>query len=320
MATAMQIGSEGEGASVEVEPADVAERTVRSQIARLLEAAERVTATDEPDAVHELRTSARKLRTSLKVFGEAFPKQLSARARKSVKHIARALNDARVWDSHRELLMQIYGASNRQDEKAGIELLMEQVDARRARCREKLLADLEDVDLSKLGTLLERLASKAKHGKKARRRAKDARKFVTRLVEGGLAGLEGAASAESVDDLRKVRMPLRRLRHALDVLELNSVRPVAEAEQALGALIERTRTLALVEESRTKLSAAGRAVLGEGLARVSGRLADDQHRLRSELGRSAKNIDRDQLTKQLGDLLGSGEVSHEVAAADDDED
>ena len=221
MATAMQIGKEGdEGANVGVEPADAAERTVRSQIARLLEAAERVMATDDPDAVHQLRTSARKLRASLKVFGAAFPKQLAARARKTVKHITRALDDARVWDAHRELLMQIHAGSNRLDEKAGIEFLLEQIDARRARCREELLGDLEDVDLSKLGTALERLASKAKHGKKAQRRAKDARKFVSRLVEEGLGGLEGAGSAESVEDLQRARMPLRRLRHTLDVLEL----------------------------------------------------------------------------------------------------
>jgi CHAD domain-containing protein len=315
----MQIGNEGESANVEVEPADVAERTVRSQIARLLEAAERVTATDDPDAVHQLRTSARKLRASLKVFGAAFPKPLLARARKSVKHIARALDDARVWDAHRELLMQIYAASNRQDEKAGIELLMEQVDGRRAKCREQLLGDLEDVDLSKLGTVLERLASKAKHGKKAKRRAKDARKFVTRLVEEGLGGLEGASSAESVEDLQKARTPLRRLRHTLDVLELDSVRPVAEAEQALGDLIARTRTLALVEESRAKLSAAGRAVLGEGLSRVTGRFAEDQVRLRGELARASKSIDRDQLAKQLGDVLGSAEVVHEDSEEDDED-
>jgi CHAD domain-containing protein len=323
MATAMQIGNqgegEGEGASVAVEPADAAERTVRSEIARLLEAAERVTATDDPDAVHQLRTSARKLRASLKVFGAAFPKSLSARARKSVKQIARALDDARVWDTHRELLMQIYSASNRQDEKAGIEFLMEQVDGRRARCREQLLGDLEDVDLSKLGTLLERMASKAKHGKKAKRRAKEARKFVSRLVEDGFAGLEGAGSAESVEDLQKARMPLRRLRHTLEVLELDSVRPVAEAEQALGDLIERTRTLALVEESRAKLAAAGRTVLGEGLSRVTGRLAEEQLRLRGELGRLTKGIDRDQLTKQLGDVFGSGEVAHEEGDEDDED-
>jgi CHAD domain-containing protein len=319
MATAMQVGNEGEGASVEVEPADVAERTVRSQIARLLEAAERVTVTDDPDAVHQLRTSARKLRASLKVFGAAFPKQLLGRARKAVKQIARALDEARVWDAHSELLTQIYASSGRQDEKAGIEHLMEQVDVQRARCREKLLSDLEDLDLSKLGTVLERLASKAKHGKKAKRRPKDARKFVTRLVEEGLVGLEGAGSAESVEDLQKARTPLRRLRHTLDVLELDSVRPVAAAEQALGDLIERTRTLALVEEARGKLNAGGRVVLGEGLSRVASRLADEQARLRGELGKSSKSIDRDQLSKQLGDIVGSGEVPPEASDEDDED-
>jgi hypothetical protein len=119
--------------------------------------------------------------------------------------------------------------------------------------------------------------------------------------------------------MQKARMPLRRLRHTLDVLELDSVRPVAEAEQALGDLIARTRTLALVEESRAKLGAAGRTVLGEGLSRVTGRLTEDQLRLRSELGRSSKSIDRDQLTKQLGDVLGSGEIAHEDGDEDDED-
>jgi CHAD domain-containing protein len=319
----MQFGSEGDqGANVEVEPADAAERTVRSQIARLLESAERVMATDDPDAVHQLRTSARKLRASLKVFGAAFPKQLAGRARKAVKRITRALDDARVWDAHRELLLQIYAGSNRQDERASIEFLLEQVDERRARYREELLGDLEDVDLSKLGTVLERLASKAKHGKKAKRRAKDARKFVARLVESGLAGLEGASSAESVEDLQRARLPLRRLCHTLEALELQGNRAVLDAEQALGNLIERTRTLTLVADARTTLSSSGRTVLGEGLTRVAGRLEDEQRGLRTKLEHAAKGFDRDQLTKQLGDALGSGEIAQQVdvEAAEADED
>ena len=94
-------------------------------------------------------------------------------------------------------------------------------------------------------------------------------------------------------------------------------RAVLDAEQALGDLIERTRTLTLVDEVKAKCAAAGRTVLGEGLSRVSGRLGDDQRNLQARLESSAKSIDRDQLTKQLGDALGSAEVAHDAGDEDD---
>ncbi len=321
MATAMQIGNDGsEPASVEVEPADVAERTVRAHVAKLLEAAERVQASADPDAVHQLRTSARKLRASLKVFGAAFPKQLAARARKSVKHVARALDEARVWDGHLELLQRVYAASNRQDERAAIEYVLEDIDDRRADCRKEFLRDLEKVDLVKLGTALDRLASKAKHGKRNKRRVKDTRKVVTRLVESALGGIEEAQTVEAVEELQRVRTPLRRLRHTLEVLELEAVRPVADLEQALGDLILRTRTLKLVDESRSKLAEAGRTVLSEGMTRVAGRLGDEQRELRDRLGGLRQRVDRDLLTKQLDDALASGDAAHDEPDENDEDD
>ena len=322
MATAMQIGNDGgEAASVEVEPADVAERTVRAHVAQLLEAAERVQASADPDAVHQLRTSARKLRASLKVYGAAFPKQLAARARKSVKHVARALDDARIWDGHRELLQRVYAASNRQDEKAAVEYVLETVDDRRVDCRKEFLRDLEKVDLVKLGTLLDRLASKAKHGKRNKRRAKDTRKVVMRLVEAALGGIDEARTVEAVEELQRVRTPLRRLGHTLEVLELEAVRPVADLEQALGDLILRTRTLKLVDEARGKLADAGRTVLTEGMTRVAGRIGDEQRELRERLSGLRQRIDRDLLTKQLDDALASGEATHDDAdESEEDED
>jgi CHAD domain-containing protein len=321
MATAMQIGNdEGTSPSVEVEPADPAERTVRAHVAQLLEAAERVQASADPDAIHRLRTSARKLRASLKVFGAAFPKQLAARARKAVKQVARALDDARVWDGHRELLQQLYGASSRQDEKAAIEYLLETVDDRRADCRKELLRDLGRVDIAKLGTLLDRLASKSKYGKHDKRRTKDTRKVVTRLVEAGLGGLEGVQTLEAVEDLQRVRMPLRRLRHTLEVLELGAASPVGALEQALGDLVARTRTLKLVDESRAKLAEAGRTVLNEGANRVSGRIGDEQRELRERLSGLQQQLDRELLTKQLDDALSTGKAAHDDSDESDEDD
>jgi CHAD domain-containing protein len=139
-------------------PFDVAARravAVRAQ--ELFEHSQDVLDTSDIERVHDMRVATRRLRAALEVFADAFPKDELKPLLRDVKRLADALGERRDPDVHIEEFTKLRPRFGTPD-RPGIDLLIEELQAKQARGNEVLAAALDE---ARDGDLAGRLAALA---------------------------------------------------------------------------------------------------------------------------------------------------------------
>jgi len=291
--------------------------------AELVRSAERAAGENDASALLELRVAARRLRAAVELFQPAFPNRLRKRARKALKRLSRI--GVRTGDVQHVLLAEAHTASTDLAEKATIEHVLEQIDGERAAQRSSLLEKIEDIGPAHVAALLERLAAKAAGDDRPKRRARRAFKLFDGLIDDAFAALPDRTALESADALKRAHSAVRALRYSLeavvpslqDVADL--VRPIAELEQVLGTLLDRSELLSMLDEQRAELVRNGRNVLGDQIARLVERTRGQSRALGERAVALAQQLDRERLSLDLRSALGvkpKGRNGHEPPADD----
>ena len=276
--------------------------------AELVRSAERAAGDDDASALLELRVAARRLRAAVELFESALPKRLHRRASKALKRLSRI--GARAGDVQHVLLAEAHTASADLAEKATIEHVLEQVDAERAATRPSLLQKIESIGAAHVAAVLERLAEKAAAEARPKRRARRIFKIFDGLIDDAFAALPDRTALESPDALERAHTSVRALRYALEALVpslgnvAELVRPIAELEQALGTLLDRSELLSMLDEQRASLVRNSRSVLADQIARLVERTRGQNRALGDRAVTLAQKLDRERLIAELRSALG----------------
>jgi len=188
--------------------------------------------------VHQGRIASRRLREALPVAGAA--KTASARARKTLRQITRALGPVRELDVALAHLED--GLAGAKIPRIAIERVRAHVQVERERRREKMLARLERVDLAGAMKRMERIAAGTRPqftpaaldalGRRVRGRALNLQ-----------SAIERAGTLYHPDRLHAVRIAGKKLRYVLEVLRAASLagvsadlRGLKRAQEVLGIM------------------------------------------------------------------------------------
>lgn len=207
-----------------------------------------------PDDVHRARVLARRMRALLRVYAPAFERTAARQARRTLKVLARALDDCREADVREALFRDIAGdaASGALPPGLAARLVRARIDARRKATRRlfgdgldrqvrQALARLEVDEAFSVGSMLERLD---RRGRRLHRRIRR----------------DGGAEA-----LHRLRLAVKSLRYALTPLEdiapaacLELLARLRDAQQQLGEQHDAALALAWVECAGCLRGARGR--------------------------------------------------------------
>jgi CHAD domain-containing protein len=207
-------------------------------------------------AVHQARVATRRLREALPLVARGSSGRKSAKA---VRRLTRGLGSVRELDVALLTLDEV--AAGRDVPRAGVQALQHVIRQERARLHRDMIRSIDRFRLDKLTTRL--LAHAQKHDRLGPRpRAADpkqlaaARERASRRAERLRASIENAAAIYLPDRLHEVRIAVKKLRYALEIVrELSGSRAMARiatlkrAQDLLGrihdleVLIARTRAI-----------------------------------------------------------------------------
>jgi CHAD domain-containing protein len=268
-------GGEATRAGHESHPADyaeVVEQAVLKQWRLLARSEPGARRGDDLEALHDMRVASRRLRAALRVFGPWFPKRKLARVRKRVRKLTRSLGTAREWDVHGETLAGLHAGAGSELERAAIEHILELVDARRLSERSAMARALDRMDLEQLGRDLAALLQQLDPDEVPHDPAPAAQAVLEPLVEAAFGTVARLQEKERADELHAMRIGVKRLRYALELLEPafddSHARLIARTKSLQGVL-GKHHDLVLLEELLTRalkrLSEHGRRALADGL-------------------------------------------------------
>jgi len=232
-------------------PAEAAARLLAELSARaeaLLDAARRVRAADDDEAIHDLRVATRRLSETLSLWRAAFEPVPARRARARLARLRRALGDVRECEVHLALL-RLLARDASPAETGAVRLLRRRIDARLARARRaavrfarprRITRILRRVERAGTG-LAQRIAATpgllAHTSGRAARRLADARAALARSLHAPAPGTAGDAA------LHSARIAVKKARYALESLAATGeredevgLRELRRAQRDLGAV------------------------------------------------------------------------------------
>lgn len=106
---------------------------------------DRVIATDDPDAIHDVRVASRRLRAAMDVAAPGEPASWFAPLHRAAKEITSALGDVRDLDV---LLIALRAERDKAtgDERGALDVVIDDLAARRAAARDRMVTFLQDLD------------------------------------------------------------------------------------------------------------------------------------------------------------------------------
>ena len=211
---------------------------VRDHVCRIQERVPAALA-DEPDAVHRLRTSVRRLRSVLTVFRRYLDKDATAELRSELKAWGDVLGMARDLEVRaEEAAASAYAAGLGTSDRSA---LVKPLVRARTRAHAEVVRWTRSDRGRALARLLEAWAAEPRLGERASRPArKAARRAVRRQTERTLAAVGELSDLESVHELRKAA---RRLRHTCDTITRAPVGLLGRRTRSLGAAGHRIQSL-----------------------------------------------------------------------------
>jgi len=239
----------------------------------------------DPEELHQLRVTARRIDATLSLFKQHLPPAL-VRARKTAKSLLRSLGATRDLDVQLAGL-DAYCQELPQDERQALEPLKERLTIERARARTRMMRALDSQSTRRwIQTLTS--ASEAKPAandagvatiaavmpQRVRRRFRRLRKAVRRL--GG---------DSSMEDYHKVRRRAKQLRYALESGAVSYGKPADEMLKALRRMQDKLGAYQDAHMARTHLNALAAdpaCALPPATLFHMGRLAEHHARVTSE--------------------------------------
>ena len=194
---------------------------------------------DEPDAVHRLRTSVRRLRNVLAAFRRYLDEDATGELRSQLKEWGDVLGRARDLEVRAHQAATAADATGL-DEKTRSALL-EPLVAAREQARADVVRWTRSEQGRDLGRLLDDWAVAPRLGDRASRPAKKAaRRTVRRQTERTLGSVGELTDLESAHELRKAA---RRLRHTCEAITRKPVGLLGRRTKDLGATAHRIQSL-----------------------------------------------------------------------------
>ncbi|MBK8914752.1 MAG: CHAD domain-containing protein [Phycisphaerales bacterium] len=226
----------------------------------------------DAEAIHNLRVSSRRLRAVLTVFGGYLRTGRAKRVGKALRKVTRGAGGAREWDVHGEALARQHAASTREGERAAIEHMLELVDARRAHEHARMARRLAKIDFGRLGRDVRWLAEHLVSAAAGPALPEAAWGVLEPLLRDAFCGMPRLRERERADEMHALRIAVKRLRYAIELLEPafadGHARLLARCKQ-LQDVLGRHHDLVMLDEllSRTlsRLSEHGRGTLADGL-------------------------------------------------------
>ncbi len=128
---------------------EVGAETLRQRFEQLITFRAAVLADEDPEALHDMRVTARRLRTALDTFAACYPHAPFQVFAKQIKGVLRALGDVRDTDV---LLERLTGelAEAPADQRAGIAWLVERVKVYRAEQFQRLRSRLRETNIAEM--------------------------------------------------------------------------------------------------------------------------------------------------------------------------
>jgi triphosphatase len=280
----------------------------------------------DPEALHQLRVTARRIDATLGLFKHQIPVALTT-ARRTAKSVLRTLGAARDLDVQLAELAR-YSLALPESERAAVEPLRARLESERSRARARMIRALDSEPIRRW---LEALASATAaapsaagaFGERAmvvmpervRRRFRKLRKSVSRL-----------RSNSPMEDYHLVRRRAKQLRYAIESGALMFGKPAEDALKALrrlqdelgahqDAYMARNRLAALAADPANELPAGTLFLMG----RLAERHFTTTAQARKSLTRSWRKVRGRRwraLRSRLGELDGNaGQVSSAVIAA-----
>jgi CHAD domain-containing protein len=294
--------------------ADIARRVISKRWAAILAHEAGARRGEDVEALHAMRVASRRLRSALRVFGPYLPERAARRVGKRIRRLTRALGAPREWDVHSQLLGRLHAAAMRPDELAAIEHVWEFVDERRTAERARMIERLDAWDGAGLAGEVDRLVARIRprhHACDAP--AEAAWTALAPLVDKAFARLPALREKEHPEALHAMRIDVKRLRYAIELLKANFVTDhralvadMAGIQEMLGTYHDHTLLETLIAGRLSRLSQHGRRTLVEGLIRPMDTLTAERHAgyagfIRATAGVSAANV-----TQRIRTALGRG--------------
>jgi len=239
----------------------------------------------DPEELHQLRVTARRIDATLSLFKQHLPPAL-VRARKTAKSLLRSLGSTRDLDVQLAGLIA-YCQELPEDERQALEPLKERLTIERARARARMLRALDSEPtrrwIQTLTTASEAPSAANDAGaatiaavmpRRVRRRFRRLRKAVRRLRSGS-----------SMEDYHKVRRRAKQLRYALDSGAVMYGKPADEMLKALRRMQDKLGAYQDAHMARAHLNALAAdpaCALPPATLFHMGRLAEHHARVTSE--------------------------------------
>ena len=137
-----------------------AARVVSVRADELLEHSQGVLDTGEPERLHAMRVTTRRLRAAMEVFEPCFPRKRFRKALNEVKEIADALGERRDGDVAIGSLAD-FGAELSAADRHGVLVLVDSLREERALANDRLVAYVDADRLRKLHKRIGKLAARA---------------------------------------------------------------------------------------------------------------------------------------------------------------
>jgi CHAD domain-containing protein len=240
----------------------------------------------DPEDLHQLRVTARRLDATLGLFKHELPASLT-RARKTAKGLLRSLGQTRDLDVQLAGLAE-YCDDLPAEERAALEPLREHLALERTRARARMVKALDAEPTRRWLEVLEQ-ASAGASAESAAEGAADAALAMPERVRRRFRRLRKAVrrlrSHSSMDDYHKVRRRAKQLRYALDSGTALYGKPAEEMLKALRRLQNRLgvqQDAYMARKHLTALAADPRCGLPPATLFHMGRLAEHHLRITAE--------------------------------------
>ena len=278
----------------------VAEKAIRSRLEALLKNERPTRAGEDTEALHDMRVASRRLREALRIYADLYPKKRLRQAVRDVRRVTRILGLVREVDvnigqlnSWQERLGEAYAFS--------IEYVLAIEHERQRRLRKKMLAQLDDLDMSELRADLSKLLQHPRGNPEALGEEAEVEStpsyvlFARRHIEEGLESvhtcLERVSSKPTLHHFHQLRIQTKKFRYSIELLSraLDSHRAIRILKQLkvlqdeLGALHDCSVLHSALRALRVPLRQNQLTHLERQLLRLMRVLAMEQKPLRNKI-------------------------------------
>lgn len=223
----------------------------------------------DEEAVHDMRVACRRLRAALRVFRSALPARRTARVRRGLRRLGRSLGRVRDLEVQRSALAALAEEADERQDRAALEHVALALDADLERARRRLRRRLDKLDVERQVRLTRELARGVPLDAGVPSAPQAA---VAPLIRRAFGGLEDLRDHEQPDALHRMRVRVKRLRYAIELLQPALTPAVSEVLHRLRGLqdaLGRHHDMLVLEErllgALRALTRGGRSTLADGL-------------------------------------------------------